>query len=225
MEKNNIGNFPLGRITSIETANGTQWRTSYSLADHLGNVRVEFAAHGGGQPELLQQTDYYPFGYILRRNDYGGVRPNLRLYGGKELQDETLAGITLNWYDFEARMYDPLIGRFLTTDPLAEKYYGLTPYGYCGNNPMKYVDPSGNDIEISIDEERKTISVKANFYYNSLQLEQGKGFSIKEGFQNAMNIWGENIKSAFGNMQFNEYSVNVQFEWKEVDIGDATGTA
>ena len=52
--------------------------------------------------------------------------------------------------------------------------------------------------------------------YNSLQLEQGKGFSIKEGFQNAMNIWGENIKSTFGNMQFNEYSVNVQFEYNDL---------
>ncbi|KWW28223.1 MAG: cell well associated RhsD protein, partial [bacterium P201] len=150
--------------------------------------------------------------------------PNRRLYGGKELQDETLAGNTLDWYDFEARMYDPLIGRFLTTDPLAEKYYGITPYGYCGNNPMKYIDPSGKDLEISIDKENKTILVRANFYYNSSQLEQGYDFNtIKMGFQNAMNTWSENIKTAFDNMQFEGFSVNVQFEWKEVDIKDATG--
>ena len=60
-----------------------------NLTDHLGNVRAEFVAHGGGQVELLQQTDYYPFGYTLRRDDYASTRPNHRLYGGKELQDET----------------------------------------------------------------------------------------------------------------------------------------
>jgi len=64
-------------------------------------------------------------------------------YYGKELQDETLAGNTLDWYDFEARMYDPLIGRFHTTDPMAAKYYSITPYGYCVNNPLRFTDPSG----------------------------------------------------------------------------------
>lgn len=73
---------------------------------------------------------------------------NRHLYGGKELQDETVAGRSLEWYDFEARMYDPLIGRFLSTDPLAEKYYGLTPYGYCGNNPMNAYDLHGDSISI-----------------------------------------------------------------------------
>ncbi len=136
---------PFGRIRPMATEQGTQWRTYYSLTDHLGNVRSEFVAHDSGQPELVQQTDYYPFGYTLRRNDYGSERPNRRLYGGKELQDETLAGNTLDWYDFEARMYDPLIGRFMTTDPMAEKYYSITPYGYCVNNPMNAMDPNGLD--------------------------------------------------------------------------------
>ncbi len=215
---------PFGRIRPIMTDQGTRWKIYYSLTDHLGNVRAEFAAHDSGQPELVQQADYYPFGFTLRREDYGSQLPNRRLYGGKELQDETLAGNTLDWYDFEARMYDPLIGRFHTTDPMAEKYFSMTPYGYCGNNPIKYVDPTGNDLEISIDNEKKTISVRANFYYNSSQLAQGYDFNtIKKGFQNAMNTWSENIKTAFDNMQFEGFSVNVQFEWKEVDIKDATG--
>lgn len=86
------------------------------------------------------------------------------------------------------------------------------------------MDPTGNDLEISIDNEKKTISVRANFYYNSSQLAQGYDFNtIKKGFQNAMNTWSENIKTAFDNMQFEGFSVNVQFEWKEVDIKDATG--
>ena len=66
-------------------------------------------------------------------------------YCGKELQDETLAGNTLDWYDFEARMYDPLIGRFLTTDAKEEDYFDISPYAYCLNNPMNVFDPDGKN--------------------------------------------------------------------------------
>ena len=81
----------------------------------------------------------------------------------------------------------------------------------------------GKDGRITIDEENKTVSVCANFYYNSSQLEQGKEFNIKNGFQKAFDSWGQDIKSAVANMGFDGYDVNIQFEWKEVDIGDATG--
>lgn len=39
-----------------------------------------------------------------------------------------------------------VIGRWGTVDPLAEKYYALTPYGYVANNPIKLVDVDGRDI-------------------------------------------------------------------------------
>lgn len=136
---------PFGRMRPMKTDQGTQWRTYYSLTDHLGNVRAEFVAHDSGQPELVQQADYYPFGYTLRREDYGSQLPNRRLFGGKELQDETLAGNTLDWYDFEARMYDPLIGRFLTTDFKEEDYFDISPYAYCLNNPINAFDPDGKN--------------------------------------------------------------------------------
>lgn len=136
---------PFGRMRPMKTDQGTQWRAYYSLTDHLGNVRAEFAAHDSGQPELVQQADYYPFGYTLRREDYGSQLPNRRLFGGKELQDETLAGNTLDWYDFEARMYDPLIGRFLTTDFKEEDYFDISPYAYCLNNPINAFDPDGKN--------------------------------------------------------------------------------
>lgn len=35
------------------------------------------------------------------------------------------------------------IPRFTTMDPLCEKYYSISPYAYCGNNPIKYIDPTG----------------------------------------------------------------------------------
>jgi uncharacterized protein RhaS with RHS repeats len=54
-------------------------------------------------------------------------------------------------YDFIARGYDPVTGRFLTPDPLAEKYYSISPYAYCGNNPVRYIDPTGMWIESAWD--------------------------------------------------------------------------
>ncbi|MCQ2144260.1 MAG: hypothetical protein MJY72_00795 [Bacteroidales bacterium] len=40
-------------------------------------------------------------------------------------------------------MYDPALGRFTSVDPLAEKYYPLTSYAYCHNNPIFLIDPFG----------------------------------------------------------------------------------
>lgn len=48
-------------------------------------------------------------------------------------------------YDYSARYYESAVGRFTSIDPHAEKYYSISPYAYCYNNPLKYIDPNGND--------------------------------------------------------------------------------
>jgi hypothetical protein len=52
-------------------------------------------------------------------------------------------------YDFGARLYDPVIGKFLTPDRFAEKYYNMSPYSYAGNNPINYIDVNGDSITLS----------------------------------------------------------------------------
>ena len=65
-------------------------------------------------------------------------------FGGKELQSKEFNdGSGLDLYDFEARYFDPEIGRWHNLDPLADKAYSLTPYRYSFNNPMLFVDPDG----------------------------------------------------------------------------------
>ena len=61
----------------------------------------------------------------------------LHKYGGKEWNTTT------STYDFEARYLSPAFHRFTTMDPLAEKYYSISPYAYCAGNPVNLVDPDG----------------------------------------------------------------------------------
>ena len=67
-------------------------------------------------------------------------------YGGKERLDVS----RLDLYDFGARQYAPALPRWLTMDPLAEKYYGVSPYAYCEGNPMNRVDPQGDTVAVLI---------------------------------------------------------------------------
>src|SRR5690606_31648052 len=66
-------------------------------------------------------------------------------FAGKELNDE----LGLNVYDFGARNYMPDLGRWANIDPLAEKYWNVTPYGYVFNNPVYFIDPDGKQINLS----------------------------------------------------------------------------
>jgi hypothetical protein len=52
-------------------------------------------------------------------------------------------------YDYEARGMYPAIMRFTTVDPLAEKYPSISPYAYCNNNPLRYVDYRGDSISVA----------------------------------------------------------------------------
>ncbi|WP_317130529.1 RHS repeat-associated core domain-containing protein [Pedobacter polaris] len=95
-------------------------------------MRYSFDIYNGAVRKL-QEDNYYAFG--LRHSATAGT--NNYLYNGKELQDE------LGQYDYGARFYDPVIGRWNSVDPLAEHSQSLNPYHFCSNNPMNRIDPDG----------------------------------------------------------------------------------
>ncbi len=111
------------------------------LKDHLGNIRVAYA-NDGLKDGIRQVNAYYPFGMnisSLSANSTSILQHNEYLYNGKMFQDE----LGLNWLDYGARFYDPVIGRWHTIDPLADKYVSMSPYAYAANNPINIIDPDG----------------------------------------------------------------------------------
>lgn len=109
----------------------------YNLTDNLGNVRVSFDDNdGAGAARVIQEDEYYAFG--LNRNVHTFGAKNNYLYNGKEEQDALT-----DMYDYGARFYDPVIGRWNVVDPLAEKMRRYSPYNYVFNNPIRLIDPDG----------------------------------------------------------------------------------
>ena len=143
----------------------------YYLKDHQGNNRVVINQSG-----TVEETNhYYPFGGVFAST--GNTQPYK--YNGKEL--DTKKG--LNWYDYGARHYDAALGRFTTNDPLAEKYYSMSPYTYCADNPVKFIDPNG--MEYAPGDLFKTKRAAAKdwgMYYNGASIirKREMGSSIYE---------------------------------------------
>ena len=113
----------------------------YYDRDHLGNIRQVTEADGTSTGNVIQTMNYYPFGAeFCDGTANSSVQPYK--YNGKEL--DVMHG--LNTYDYGARQYNPVTAHWDRVDPLCEKYYSMSPYNYCGNNPVRFIDPDGKWI-------------------------------------------------------------------------------
>jgi RHS repeat-associated protein len=122
------------------------YRYNYFRKDHPGNIREVWSAAWNYFDTIFpattaQRTHYYPSGLPWKTTTGIGAEYQKLKYNGKEFVE--MHG--LDEYDSEARWYYPAIMRTTTMDPLAEKYYSISPYAWCGNNPVYRVDPDGMD--------------------------------------------------------------------------------
>ncbi|WP_044172094.1 RHS repeat domain-containing protein [Flectobacillus major] len=109
----------------------------YNIKDHLGNLRVAFK-DSLGIAKITQANAYGVWGEDLPTLKYLNT-PNLNnfTYQGKELISQT------GQYDFGARMYDPIIGRWGIIDPKCELMRRWSPFCAFYNNPLRFIDPDG----------------------------------------------------------------------------------
>ena len=114
-----------------------QFNNGSVTKDHLGNNREVIGMDG----KIKQRTDYYPFGTPIQDLGFGlAIQPYA--YNGKEF--DTTHG--LNTHDYGARQYNTALPRWDRIDPLCEKYYHVSPYAYCFNNPVNAIDPDGKVV-------------------------------------------------------------------------------
>ena len=122
---------------------GTTWH--YYVNDHLGSRRIVQDENG----KVEATYNYYPFGNMFEHwaELYAKSLQQPYKFNGKEYDSM----YSLCMYDFGARMYDPLLGRWNAVDPLCEKYYSWSPYVFCLNNPIRNIDTDGKIVETAWD--------------------------------------------------------------------------
>jgi len=116
----------------------------------------------------------------VAENEYNNIleTKNKYLYNGKEFQDE----LSLNCYDYGARMYDGAIGRFMVQDAYAEKYHWMSPFQYGANNPVLMIDINGDSLFVTYGS--RTLKYYNGIYYEangSIAKTNKKGKIIGEG--------------------------------------------
>jgi RHS repeat-associated protein len=99
---------------------------------------------------MIEENHYYPFGLTMAGISDKAIKSkyaeNKYRYGEKELNNEEFSdGSQLEVYDYNARTYDPQIGRFQAMDLLAGKHNEWSTYSYSLNSPIRYTDPTGMD--------------------------------------------------------------------------------
>ena len=103
----------------------------YYHNDHLGSIKAVTNASG----KVVYTADYRAFGKRIQAEGSDGF-DEWHGFTGKEFDPDA------NLYYYNARWYDPDLGRFISEDPSADPN-NPNLYSYCGNNPLTRTDPTG----------------------------------------------------------------------------------
>ena len=130
--------------------------------DHLGSTSYVTDADGN----IAQHVEYIPYGEVFVEERNSQFSTNY-LFNAKELDNET------GLYYYGARYLDPTGAMWLSVDPLFEKYAGMSSYNYCAGNPVKLVDPDGEEpynpfTKLPYDKEAK---------------RSARGYNLSDGFK------------------------------------------
>jgi RHS repeat-associated protein len=153
LPKEALSSFKADGTKSVAAKYG---RYEFMMKDHLGNNRLAFrcieienaTAITQAYPAIVTaEYQYDAWGLSIENQmmassftaQFGKFAATNRYkYNDKEyISDSKL-------YDYGARHYDPVVGRWWAVDPLAEDYQDFSPYNFVENNPLRFIDPDGN---------------------------------------------------------------------------------
>ena len=192
-------------------------------SDHLGSA--SFVTDIGGY--VVQHLQYLPYGELFVSQRNTEEFDSRYKFTAKELDNET------SYTYFGARYYDSELSVWLSVDPMSDKYPSLSPYIYCYNNPVIMKDPNGNDGVAVVNNENKTITIKAVYYvqtvpsfpssehtsYTTEQLQsiQNTAYTPEEvkSMQTEINDFLNNQNYQVTEGEYSGYKVNFDLQFKE----------
>ena len=121
-------------IAANELANEAEQEIFFSHGDHLGSAH--WITDLNAAP--IQYIHYAPYGELVENQTIVGYDERYK-YTGKERDKES------GYNYFGARFYSSPFSFWLSVDPLADKYPDISPYAYCGWNPVNNIDIDGRD--------------------------------------------------------------------------------
>ena len=178
---------------------GQQDRILYAFRDNLGSYLKLYDEQG----TAVFEAEYDAWGrQSVTQNDIGFHRG----YTGHEMLPE------FGLINMNGRMYDPLLGRFLSPDNYVQEPYNcqsFNRYSYCLNNPLKYIDPMG----------------EAYYYTNNMEHIESFIRAIREGTTREYDFDGWTVTSDadfLSSGHYNSDKSRFYFNYGTVIDGEAT---
>jgi RHS repeat-associated protein len=205
----------------------------YELSNHLGNVLSVVSdrnlfLNGHYSADVLSYSDYYPFGMLVP-NRHGDSNTYRYGFQGQEMDNEIKGeGNSLN---YEFRMHDPRIGRFLSIDPLTKSYPHNSPYAFSQNRVIDGIELEGleylNYNEARVEFTSGRLQLKLENFNNNFQkiykesfsksgldakgAASNKVFGITEGAVNTDNLSG----NSDGTFTDSNYQLNTDVRYNK----------
>ena len=201
--------FDGGYVELDDNATPTSW--NYYVTDHLGSTRKVVDSNNN----VKETINYYPFGSEMRMQDpaqMAGDTWQPYRFSGKELDKQN----GLNMYDFGARLFDVAgVPMWTSVDPLAEKYYNVTPYSYCVGDPVNKFDPDGKKVYLyatTLPTDNKALKLGGIPTHTFITVENSEGKVIKYaayGPENGNPLMGfDRLKECHYDQDVNVYKGN-----------------